>query len=411
MSTDWILPTVVTLVSGTVSGVASKALYSIEGTGDCDSNNNPPSTGHFFAKPYFSVLTMFIGEALCLVIYFLMKWNERRKKRDSLLSMDYSDSADQTQVSNQPNKVPKWIFGILASFDTCGTACVSVGLLYVSASIYQMLRGSAVVFVACFSIWILKVRLTKKQWIGVGIVVIGLIAVGLSAVLGGGGDDEQTSVFKQILGIILILFGTALNSLQNVVEEKLLKLTGGAESHPLEVVGWEGVWGIGISSFLLLPIVAHIPGPDCGAAEDTLDTLHMLSQSGLIVGLVVSYIIGLLLLNSSSMEVSRVLTAVHRNLVNALRTILLWAVEVVAHWIWPDSPVIGEKLTWYSLIQLFGFICLIIGTLVYGKGKTEAAMKSPLDAPEIEETYRGAEGLEKVAGAYEDGSVNGHGDL
>ena len=67
-----------------------------------------------------------------------------------------------------------------------------------------------------------------------------------------------------LIGIILVLLASALNAVQNVFEEKLLKAVGGAEVDPLELVGWEGLFGSLLSMFVLLPIVYQIPGDDCG---------------------------------------------------------------------------------------------------------------------------------------------------
>jgi drug/metabolite transporter (DMT)-like permease len=88
---------------------------------------------------------------------------------------------------------------------------------------------------------ILKVKLTRGQWIGIAIVLLALIMVGASSELRGiydpgssKGDNNATSA-QVLLGIILILLGSLMNSIQGVFEEKLLKGRGYAEVDPLEV--------------------------------------------------------------------------------------------------------------------------------------------------------------------------------
>src|SRR5690349_2952419 len=57
--------------------------------------------------------------------------------------------------------------------------------------------------------------------------------------------------------------------------------TGANPVHPLEVVGYEGIFGLFFSSIVLLPILTRIPGSDCNSAEDTLDTLHMMQGTNM----------------------------------------------------------------------------------------------------------------------------------
>lgn len=136
-------------------------------------------------------------------------------------------------------------------------------------------------------------------------------------------DSSSVSGGQLLIGILLVLLASALNAVQNVFEEKLLKAVGGAEVDPLELVGWEGTFGTLLSAFVLLPIVYQIPGPDCGKAEDSLNTLKQLQNSPLAVGLSLSFIFGLMLMNWTSQQISQQLSAVHRNLVSAVRTVLV----------------------------------------------------------------------------------------
>jgi len=62
------------------------------------------------------------------------------------------------------------------------------------------------------------------------------------------------------------------------------------------------------------------------------------------------------------------LTAVHRTLIDACRTIFVWGTQVILKIIDPVMFVnVGEDLSVYSLLQLGGFVLLIIGTLIYNE--------------------------------------------
>jgi drug/metabolite transporter (DMT)-like permease len=179
-------------------------------------------------------------------------------------------------------------------------------------------------------------------------------------------DDSGNSAspIQALIGVMLVLVGSALNSCQNVFEEKLLKVTGSASVDPLEVVGWEGVSGTFFSSFVLLPAAQAIPGNDCGTAESTTDSLLQMSNSGLIVGFLIGYALSLALMNYFSQVISKHLSAVHRMLVSTLRTIFVWIVSLILFY--TSSGEYGESWSVTSWMQLGGFILLIAGTYVYG---------------------------------------------
>jgi len=282
-------------------------------------------------------------------------------------------TGEASSSKTPPQMPPLWVFLILACFDCSATAVSSVGLIWVDASTNQMLRGSMVVFTAVFSVMIFRRCLPNMKWIGVGIVVAGLLLVGLSSVLqksidGDSGDDTQATASQVSIGIALVFLGSALNGFQNVMEEKLMK---GTDCHPLLVVGWEGFFGIFLASFLLLPISSTIPGDDCGKAEDTLDTLYMLYHSWLITFLCVLYALSLYVMNYTLMEIAKVLSAVHRSLINSCRTVLVWVGDILLYYVFTGHDF-GESWTRWSFMQLGGFVLLVAGTVVYGSAGTAA---------------------------------------
>ena len=103
---------------------------------------------HSFDHPFFQASIMFLGEALCLVVYLL-------KKR-----MNASNN-----VRSVPNNLPKppynivWYFSLPAALDMLGTGIMNAGLCLTSASVFQMLRSAVVVFTALLSVVVLKRKL------------------------------------------------------------------------------------------------------------------------------------------------------------------------------------------------------------------------------------------------------------
>jgi len=393
-------PVLITLISGTVSSLGNKVAYQTPIEGTCGKND--------FSKAYFFTLCMFIGEALCLLLYFIKEQIRKRRERAAKTSGSYSQlggrlSPDISAVNNPSSfnvsdssllpagdaapvkKPPIWVYAILCVFDLSATSVSGVGLIWVDASLNQMLRGSMVVFCAIFSVLMLKRRLNKGQWASIGLVCIGLALVGMSGMLKkhyekDSGDDSSQKVTsgQMLIGILLILLGSALNAVQNVFEEKLLKAVGGAEVDPLELVGWEGVFGTILAAFVLLPIVQHIPGDDCGKAEDTLNTLKQLGNSGLAIGMSLSFVFGLMLMNWTSQQISQQLSSVHRNLVSAVRTVLVWIGSLILYYTTShtgnkDDADYGEQWTNWSFMELGGFVVLVGGTVLYSYAGIQAA--------------------------------------
>lgn len=76
-----------------------------------------------------------------------------------------------------------FIFLIPAICDTCATSVMYVGLNMTYPSSFQMLRGAVIVFTAILSMSFLNKKLGSREWIGIGMIIIGLALVGLSDII------------------------------------------------------------------------------------------------------------------------------------------------------------------------------------------------------------------------------------
>lgn len=140
---------------------------------------------------------------------------------------------------------------------------MNAGLLFTSASVYQMLRGSVVIFTGIFSYYFLNRRLRVFEWISLVLVVSGVALVGLSSVLVPQNKPSNSSSSSTIgvtefdpsalLGVILILGAQLFTATQFVVEEKILSRY---QVTPLKAVGYEGLFGL-LSVLAAMPIL-HI---------------------------------------------------------------------------------------------------------------------------------------------------------
>lgn len=127
----------------------AKGLYTTnaEGTQNCDINDDDDKYCDF-NKPWFTVLVMKLSMSLCLPLYYWLGWGKDNP--------------------NAPN--PSWTtikaVALPASLDLLNTVLGNIGLLYVDSSIYQMTRGSVVIFSALMSVKYLGRRLYSFHYWG-----------------------------------------------------------------------------------------------------------------------------------------------------------------------------------------------------------------------------------------------------
>lgn len=75
-------------------------------------------------------------------------------------------------------------------FDLIATVLMNIGLLSVTASVYQMMRGAEMVFAAVLAITFLKRTLNRLHYSGISACIAGIVLVGLSSVLSGDGGSQ-----------------------------------------------------------------------------------------------------------------------------------------------------------------------------------------------------------------------------
>lgn len=194
------------------------------------------------------------------------------------------------------------------------------------------------------------------------VVVLGLAVVGVSGFLAEknqGSSSNNNSLI--IIGIILILFGQLMNAIQMIMEESFLKH---GNYSALNVVGMEGVFGFAIMVLIVLPICYFLPGDDSGSYENIIDALYQLKNSAGLILLNIAMLLSIAFYNYFGLIVAKELSTIHRTLIDALRTILVWITSIIIYYAGAKS--LGEK--WqggYSLLQLLGFAFLLIGTIIY----------------------------------------------
>ncbi|OHS93859.1 hypothetical protein TRFO_02393 [Tritrichomonas foetus] len=359
------------LFFGTTTVVFRKLLYDQQAVGD-------PKYGgiHNFNKPWFLTTIMFAGMALALIVYEIERCIKKRvaKKLISEEGQLLSSIGNPTETQETASyKKMFWVVCAPAFCDILATVLGNVGLLFIEASIWQMLRGSMVIFSTLFSHFILKRYHYPYMWWSIVIVIAALIVVGLGAVLASGIGKAGVSTANVIFAIFLTIAAQLFQASQIVVEEFLLHEQ---TASPVMIVGLEGMWGALISGGIFMPI-AQFAFPNMeegnGIHEDTWDSLLMCKENPMLILFSIMYLLVNLGKNLMGMFVIKVTSAVMRTILEGLRTLFIWIFNLIMYYsmegttIGNHHPDLGEDWNKWSWMELGGFALLFTGMLTYNR--------------------------------------------
>jgi len=346
---------VVMLVTGSVNTISKKWGYSTKAMG-------LHGDVHDFEKPWTQSCVMFSGELMCLLVFF---YNRRRLASRAASATSLNAPLGGGEACAPAPHLRVSLKDSLVCFlpcccDVLGTTFSGIGLLWVDASVYQMMRGSIILFTGGMSMVFLKKKMYGFNFLGAFVVICGVTLVGVSSLFA---PSKATSSGGSVgLGILLIVLSQIMSATQMVVEEKFVK---GRELPPEFVVGCEGFFGVLVMLCVVLPVVYRLPGKDGGGVhEDPIDAVYMVAHSSKLAGLVGAYWISIACFNYASLNVTKHLSAVHRTLVDTCRTAVVWAVELSIYYGFGHSKY-GEPWDRTSVLQLVGFFIMAIGTFTY----------------------------------------------
>ena len=294
-----------------------------------------------FQKPWWGNFAMFVAMIAVLLVYAVEVYNKKREKKvkgvnpDGLLAAADGAVAEQEASSaSSSKKLQDFMAVALPSvLDLLSSGLNFMGLLYINASVWQMLRGSMIIFSALLSIMFLKREMMPFHWVGIGMCVVGISCVGASSVLGSeataSADADASSAADSsaaTIGVLLVMIAQVIQAGQIVAEERLLKhvnLPGTL------IVGYEGVWGAAIMAVVVFPLLAILPGSDTGGVqENTFDTLVMIENNSNMQIMLCIYLFSCATYNVARMLVTSTLSAVHFTMIDASRTALIWVLDL-----------------------------------------------------------------------------------
>ena len=339
---------VLMVISGSINTIANKFQQNLE------------SLESLYSHPWFITTCMFIGESTCLIWYSILLY--RRNKI-------HEEDGKLISLEDEKPEISIFLLAIPALCDFMASTLMCLGLTMMASSVYQMLRGSVIIFTAMASIFFLKRKLYRHNFLGIGLIVLGLLLVGAGAFweLGNGKGAQN-----EPLGFLLVIIAQLFSAAMFISEEKLLKTY---KCHPLKLVGFEGMWGTIIYSILMI-IFKFSPCPfedpkfrdkvcvnngEEWLIEDIVFAFRQLGNNGLLLFFAILYTLSISLFNFIGINITKQVSAAARAVVDTIRTVIVWLFFLTLPFV-PEST--KEKFSW---LQLFGFIVLLSGTLIFNE--------------------------------------------
>jgi len=349
------------LVFGSLNTITMKVAFSMESVGSEDEE-------HYFQKPWFVTLVMFVAMSIALLVDALCGGKKRGSADNGYQSMaDPSPTDSGMIVESSSSLKKKMLVSIPASFDIIATGLCGMGFVFIPASVWQLLRGAEVIFAALFAVVFLKRQLYTFHYVGLALCVAGISTVGMASVWGAESAEAgpgARSANLMILGISLALAGQVVQAAQVIAEEWLLK---DMDLPALQVIGYEGVWGVLLFLVFATPLLYIIPGSDNGHFEDEWDAVVMMTNNTALATIMALYTFSCFTYNMSGIYVTEALSAVHRVMLEALRTCIVWVFGLCVHYFFDPTSKFGESITPYSWLEVVGFVLLVLGQAVYGE--------------------------------------------
>eukprot|EP00201_Polytomella_parva_P001449 CAMPEP_0175086198 /NCGR_PEP_ID=MMETSP0052_2-20121109/29103_1 /TAXON_ID=51329 ORGANISM="Polytomella parva, Strain SAG 63-3" /NCGR_SAMPLE_ID=MMETSP0052_2 /ASSEMBLY_ACC=CAM_ASM_000194 /LENGTH=458 /DNA_ID=CAMNT_0016358329 /DNA_START=4301 /DNA_END=5677 /DNA_ORIENTATION=- len=366
------------IIFGTTTSLLAKIVYELQSVG-LDGNVK------YFHKPWAMTSLMFVGMSLSLPGVLIQEALKKKKKKKSDLETFLIENEEEKKTSSWSETL---LLAIPTIFDLIATILMNVGLLYVTASVYQMMRGAEMLFAAFFAVVFLKRKLNKYHFMGLLCCVCGVVLVGASSLLSGSGSATQTiSKTQMLLGMSLIILSQAVQAAQLTIEDFFM---ADLDVPGDRIVGYEGLFGVFFTLVIMAPICYYLPGPEGeGFHENIFDTFEMIKNSRALPIVMAVDTVALLMYNLTGMAVTGHLGAVFRTVLETLRTLFVWLVDLILFYTPLGMGMLGEKWTKYSFVQAAGFVVLVTGTLVYREGdrraeKEEVGAEETVDEVHIE---------------------------
>lgn len=313
--------------------------------------NNVTSKGSRFEHPYIQLLTMFIGEHLCIYVYLFQK----RTLVKQYGSVQASPGMQKAIAEGMKTNINPLLLAIPMSCDFLASTLLLIAYINIPASVAQMMGGFVVFIVAIFSIIFLKRVLYRHHWAGLVLIFTGIAMVAATVLLYKKSKSDDGS---PVLGISLMVASILIQGVQFIVEEKLL---GDYYLSPMYAVGWEGITGT-ILCCIVLPILQFIPctAEICnnGKVENSKVAFEQIGASGKLAIFLILNVFLVGAMNGLGMAVTKYASAANRVTLQQSKTVIVWVFFLIYK---------GGGHEKFYVLQLGGFLVLLCGVILYNE--------------------------------------------
>ena len=248
----------------------------------------------------------------------------------------------------------------------------------------RCLRGSVIIFTGTNSCPHLRQRISLKKWASMIVILMGLIFVGLADVLqqvekngahnstlanimDSSSDNfafdtkcvlNDTAISFEVVGNIMVVAAQIFYSFQFVYEEMLLS---SYDIAPLQMVGWEGLYGL-IIMLVMLVLLSYIDTGTCVFSSspsppwklaDPMDGFVQLGNNGQLLILFCSSVLLVPFKMSASIAVTKEFNATTRMVFESIKCVIVWIVSLCVGW------------QHFQYLQLIGFCITTSGIFIY----------------------------------------------
>eukprot|EP00475_Leptophrys_vorax_P036156 TRINITY_DN6057_c0_g1_i1.p1 TRINITY_DN6057_c0_g1~~TRINITY_DN6057_c0_g1_i1.p1 ORF type:complete len:719 (+),score=191.83 TRINITY_DN6057_c0_g1_i1:208-2157(+) len=327
----------------------------------------------FFLNQFITAMFVPVFGGVCLWKYFVTK-----------------------QITDEMRKFPQFRFFMMGVFDSIANFLALFGAVYTSGSFQNLLSQTGIVFTLIFAYIYLKERYTKSQYLGVLLVVVGIL-IALAPQLADGGSAGNVPVFN-----LLFLSSAIPASMSVVYKEKAFDVD--LEGNYLQYcnAAWQFVIGWALAPLNAVPILGPNTVPLDQIFPTCLNGLKCLGGINSIINectfdgsdptLAIcdscqgSWVpLTLYLILNMIQNVFYVLIIKHggANVLTLITTLSLPLIQAAfAIRAINDPP---DPLTWQGLVALF---IIMAGLVIYGRKKKEIVTvesdpKTPLTNPMV----------------------------
>ena len=264
---------------------------------------------------------------------------------------------------------------------SAGWSLAFYSLKFTNPSSYAILKGTVIIFTAINSRLFLNHHMPWKKWISLAIVFAGLVIVGMADILQPANfttiernstqtlivEDHNYSCFNRIkdmnflsnevMGDVLVVAAQIFLSMQFVYEEKILSLY---DIEPLQIVGWEGFYGIMAMTFVILPLNiidtgscrwSNSPTPPW-TVDDAMDGLIQITNNKILVASLCFSVVLDVLYFYAATSVTNEFSATTRMVLESFRALLVWVVSLYLGWeSFKYLQLIGFSITTFAIFS------------------------------------------------------------